>query len=140
MAGFDRIYCLGPEGGFMGSDGLNEIHIEILHGISDREWYEARYWKPFSPMCRVRTFIPKGPDDEDALLDAMLALTPELFDGCDALEGVSRAVECSGKEMLDFNLEPTPEDWAALREQARPIFKRLALYSAELQPIFHRDV
>jgi len=138
VAGFDRIYYLGHEGGFMGADGLNTIDLEILHGVSDREWYEARPWKPFAPMGRVRVFIPTGPDERDALLDAMLVFAPELFKDCEALEEVSQAVADSGKEMLDFNLEPIPQNWIALREQAQKSFGTLSVYSAKLVPLSTR--
>lgn len=111
MAGFDRIYYLGHEGGFMGADGLNTVDLEILHGISDREWYEARSWKPIPPMGRVRVFIPTGPDERDHLLDAMLIFAPELFKECEALEAVSLAVANSGKERLDLSLKPIPQNW-----------------------------
>lgn len=119
----------------MGADGLNTIDLEILHGVSSREWYEARSSKPFAPMGRVRVFVPTGPADRDALLDAMLVFAPELFKECEALEEVSRAVANSGKEMLDFNLEPIPQNWMTLREQAQRILKNLPIYSAELKPL-----
>ena len=122
----------------MGADGLNTIDLEILHGVSDREWYEARPWKAFAPMGRVRVFIPTGPDERDALLDAMLVFAPELFKDCEALEEVCRAIENSGKQRLDFNLEPIPQNWMTLREQAQRVFKNLPMYSADLRPLATR--
>jgi hypothetical protein len=132
MAGFDRIYCLGHEGGYMGADGLNTIDLEILHGISDREWYEPRYGKQFAPMGQVQVFVPRGPDDTDALLDAFLIFAPELFEGCRGLDEIRQLVETSATKRLDFNLDGLPDGWIELREHAWPIFKNLPIYSAEL--------
>jgi hypothetical protein len=132
MAGFDRIYYLGDEGGFMGADGLNTIDLEILHGVSDREWYEAKYWTAFAPMGRVRVFVPSAPDDPDALLDAFLIFAPEIFQGCGGIDEAILGIEESGVDRLDFNADGMPDAWNLLREHAWPIFKNLPIYSAEL--------
>jgi len=68
----------------------------------------------------------------------MLVFAPELFTECQALEDVSRAIENSGKERLDFNLEPIPQNWTTLREQAQGVFKNLPVYSADLRPLARR--
>lgn len=68
----------------------------------------------------------------------MLVFAPELFNECDAVEEVSRAVADSGKEMLDFNLEAIPQNWMTLREQAQQVFKHFPIYSANLQPLLTR--
>ena len=135
MAGFDRIYCLGHEGGFMGADGLNTIDLEILHGISDREWYEARPSKGFALTGDIRFFVPSGPDDPDALLDAFLILAPGLFQDQRELDEMIKTFGKSGAERVDFNHDGVPDGWRRIRDQARPTFKELAIYMAELVPV-----
>ena len=135
MAGFDRIYCLGHEGGYMGADGLNTIDLEILHGISDREWYEARPSKDFALTGNVRFFVPSGPDDSNALLDAFLVLAPGLFQDNRELDVMMEAFGKSGAERVDFNHDGFPDGWSRVRERARPTFKELPIYMAELVPL-----
>lgn len=135
MAGFDKVYYLGHEGGFMGADGLATIDLEILHGISDREWYEARYWvEGISPIPGIRAIIPEGPSHPDSLLDAFLVLAHSLFTECPVAAEVSSVVRKNGREVLDFHLDAKPPGWEVLREQARPIFAHFPVYVAELRP------
>ena len=44
MAGFSKIYIIGGSGGFLGSDGVNPIIVQILVGRSDGEWLEVNYF------------------------------------------------------------------------------------------------
>ena len=61
MAGYSKIYCIGPEGGFMGSDGINERSADLV-GDGDRRWFEARIFNPEIRPGRSEIIIPQGPD------------------------------------------------------------------------------
>ena len=51
MAGYSKIYCIGGEGGFLGSDGMNPIDFQILVGDGNRQWLEARYFNRTYAYC-----------------------------------------------------------------------------------------
>lgn len=136
MSGYSKIYCIGGEGGFMGSDGMNPIDFQILVGDGNRQWLEVKYFNSnIRPMGRVRVIIPKGPDPiyKDALLDACLAFFPEYFQKSLSLTKVVEAV--GNAKRLDFDADGEPDGWAELREEARLLFGQLIIYKAELIPL-----
>lgn len=130
MAGFDEIYYLGSPGGYMGADGLNTIDLEILVGSSDRKWFEARYFTPnLRPMAGIKVVIADTPEPHEALLQALIILATDLFSECQSLDRIRDAVDRIDRERLKG------EDWTNLLNEARPIFKKLALYRARLESI-----
>ena len=134
MAGYSKIYCIGGEGGFLGADGMNPIDFQILLGDADRQWLEVRYFnRQIRPMGRVKVIIPAGQDHPNALIDACLAFFPEYFESCSSLTQVTEALENVSR--IDFHLDGEPTGWAQLREEARPLFKYLVIYEAELKKI-----
>ena len=58
MAGFSKIYCIGGEGGFLGSDGINPIALQIWQGEGNRMWFEVHYFD--RAQFFDRTFGPIG--------------------------------------------------------------------------------
>ena len=134
MAGYSKIYCIGGEGGFLGADGMNPIDFQILVGDADRQWLEVRYFnRDIRPMGRVKVIIPAGPDHPNALIDACLVFFREYFESCPSLAEV---VEPLGNiSRIDFHLDGEPSGWGQLREEARPLFKYLVIYKAELQKV-----
>lgn len=136
MAGYETIYVFGGEGGFQGADGVNPIELQIWVGSSDRPWLEA---KPFSKkvkgLGRVRVVIPGRDNRRDALLDACIAFHADAFASCPSLASVER--DLGDATHLDFHLGPEriPKDWAALREEARPIFDAMPKWVARLEPV-----
>jgi len=77
MAGFSRMYVLGDQGGFMGADGANPIHLLVLVGDASRQWLEPRYLDDsFSPLGAIGVIVPKAPNHPDNLLS-----TPSLHRG-----------------------------------------------------------
>ena len=131
MAGISKIYCIGGEGGFLDADGMNPIDFQILVGDADRQWLEVRYFnRDIRPIGKVRVIIPKGPDHPDALIDACLAFFPEYFESCPSLVQVVEAL--GNVPRIDFHLDGEPSGWSQLREEARPLFKYLVIYKAEL--------
>lgn len=136
MAGFSKLFVVGGPGGYFGSDGVNPIAFQILVGNGNRQWLEAHYFDTdIKPIGAVRTIIPAGPDDPDALLDACIAFFPEHFKSCPSLAKVKKALEHA--ESLDFNLGrcEIPLAWGDLRGQARPLFKKLCIWEAQLIPM-----
>ena len=134
MAGYSKIYCIGGEGGFLGSDGMNPIDFQILVGDADRQWLEARYFnETLEPIGRIGVIIPIGPDHPDALIDACLAFFPEYFESCPSLIQVVETLRDVSR--IDFHLDGEPASWTQLREEARPLFKRLIIYEAQLKKI-----
>lgn len=134
MVGISKIYCIGGEGGFLGADGMNPIYFQILVGDADRQWLEVHYFnRDIRPMGRVKVIIPAGPDHPDALIDACLVFFPEYFEACPSL---AQVVEALGNvSRIDFHLNGEPSGWTQLREEARPLFKYLVIYKAELKKI-----
>ena len=129
-----KIYCIGAEGGFMGSDGLREIHLQILVTDSDRQALVAYHLdRRIRPMGRVKVIIPAGPDHLDALIDACLTFFPEYFESCPSLVQVAEGL--ANATRIDFHLDGEPTGWAQLREEARPLFKEMIIYEAVLNKI-----
>ena len=134
MAGYSRIYCIGEHGGLLGGDGINPIHFQILQGEAHRQWLEARYFtREIRPLGMLRVIVPPGPDLSDNLLYACLAFYPDFFKSCESLSQVREAV--GDERRIDFHLNGEPDGWAQLCEEARPLFKHLIVYSAELRQV-----
>lgn len=135
MAGYSKIYCIGDDGW----DGINPIYFQILVGDADRQWLEPRYFdRRIRPIGRVTVIIPAGPDHPDALIDACVAFSPKYFESCPSLIQVSEVLE--RKRRIDFHLDGEPIGWAQLREEARPYFKKITVYEAELNKIQGRSL
>ena len=136
MAGYLKIYVVGSRGGFMGTDGVNQIEFLILDGDADRQWLEPRYFdKSILPIGKLGIIIPPRPDHPDSLLDACIAFYPHHFRSCPSLAEVQSALREADR--LDFNACPQeiPIAWAKLREEARPRFATMNIWSADLIPI-----
>jgi hypothetical protein len=136
VAGDSRLYVVGGLGGFQGADGVNPIAFQILVGEGNRQWLEAHYFDPeIKPLGKVRTIIPAGPDHPDALLDACIAFFPQHFVSCRSLPGVRSKL--NETETLDFDLGrgDIPYTCGDLREEARPLFRKLNIWKAELVPL-----
>lgn len=107
---------------------IRPASMAILVRHSDRAWLEARVPNgPVRPLGNIRVVIPKGPDFDAALLDALLAFWPELFRTCPSLACVE--VKLLHRERLDFNLhaDRIPAEWESLRGEARPIYEQLVV-------------
>ena len=129
-----KIYCIGVEGGFMGSDGLRTICLQIPVTESDRHALVAYHLdKRIRPMGRVKVIIPTSSDHRDALIDAFLAFYPEYFESCPSLAQVAEGL--ANARRIDFHLDGEPTGWAQLREEARPLFKKMIIYEASLNKI-----
>lgn len=136
VAGCSKLYVVGDPGGFMGSDGVNQIKVLILVGDADRQWLEPRYFdKSIKPIGRLQTIVPAKPDDPDSLLDVCIAFYPQYFRSCPSLEKVESALR--EVERLDFDAHPQeiPTAWASLREEARSTFADMHIWQADLTPI-----
>ena len=120
----------------MGADGVNPIEFMILVGHSSRQWLEPHYFdSSITPIGKLRVFVPAGPDDPDALLDACIAFCPRHFRSCPTLVEVETSLRETDR--LDFDDSPRdiPAAWARLREEARPIFAAMNIWRADLTPI-----
>ena len=129
MAGFDKCILFGHAG----YDDINGIRMELWRGVSSRMWFEAAPGFRGKGQ-RVDVVIPKGPEDPDMLLDAALAFYPEAFR---KVPGYDRMYQSLAKHArLDFDLgKGIPAEWAAIRELARPVFKDLTIYEADIRPL-----
>jgi hypothetical protein len=136
MAGFSTLYVIGGQGGFIGADGVNPIEMMIMVGEGSRQWLEAHYLdKSLKPIGSVRRIVPEGPDHPNALLDACIAFCPHHFRNCPSYPAVEAALK--GAEFLDFDANPKgiPAAWPSLREEARPVFKKIGIWRADLVPL-----
>lgn len=132
MAGYSALYVVGEPGGYMGSDGVNPIHLLLLVGESDRQWVEPHYFDDaIVRLADVRAVVPARPDHPDLLLDSLIAFWPARFSSCPSFVAASAAVV--GISRLD--LSSPPAAWSALREEARALFGELHIWSAELRPV-----
>lgn len=133
MASYSRIYCIGGEGGFMGSDGVNPIDVQILDGDGGRQWLEPLYVQGPGPgLGNLKALVPKGPDHPDALLDACIAFEPHRFGRCSSMADVVR--QLGRTEQIDFDTgEGVPATWAKLRDEASPLFAKLHIWEARLE-------
>ena len=139
MAGYYKLYVIGGLGGFLGTDGVNPIRLQILVGTSSREWWEPRYFMDgIVPIGKLGSIVPQGPDDPDALLDASLAFFPEFFEGCPGLARAQK--ELAATERLDFDADGIPAFWKELREEARARFGELNVWEAELNELHPRSI
>ena len=147
MARYGELYVIGgpvagvetPVKGWaksVGSKGVSPILFQILVGGADRQWFEVQYFdKSIKPLANLKRVIPERPDHEDALLDCCIAFYPKYFERCPSFATVPKKVK--GFRRLDFyrGMEEVPEEWAALREEARSFFKDLYIWEAKLTPI-----
>ena len=131
-----KIYCIGAEGGFGGSDGLREIYLQILVCDGGSQYFKSYYLdcirpnRHIRPMGRINVIIPAGPDHPDALIDACLAFFPEHFESCPSLTQVAEGL--AKAKRIDFHWDGEPTGWAQLREEARPLFEELIIYEGVL--------
>ena len=51
---------------------------------------------------------------------------------------VSEVLE--NKRRIDFHLDGEPQGWAQLREEARPFFRKITIYEAELKKLQGRSL
>lgn len=63
----------------------------------------------------------------------MSGIFPEYFESCPSLTQVVNAL--GNVSRIDFHFDGEPSGWAQLREEARPLFKYLIIYQAELEKI-----
>lgn len=140
MAGYGSLYVVGGTGGFMGSDGVNPIYFLILVGHGSSMWLEAHYFDPsIEPIGKLTVIIPERPDtsEEDLLLDAVLAFGPSYFASrCPSLTTVTQKLK--NTKCLDFNAAPedVPAEWYALREEARPLLRKMNIWRGDLTPVW----
>ena len=129
MAGFDKSVFFGHAT----YDGINGITMELWRGVSSRMWFEAA--RGFKRRAqRVEVIVPKGPNDPDMLLDAAMAFCPKVFQD---VPGYTRMYESlEPRAYLEFDMdEGVPAAWAAIRELARPVFRQLTIYEADIRPL-----
>ncbi len=103
-------------------------NVAILLSYGRRPWFEIRdrRGRP-RPIGRISAVVSANLDFDVALLDVLLALWPEHFEACASLGAVK--AKLARAEILDFQGRPEriPAEWAALREEARPIYERLKI-------------
>jgi hypothetical protein len=125
--------------GFLGADGLNPIHAELRVGDADRQWWEPAYLAdPSHRLGKLERFVPAGPDEPQALLDACLAFYAAPFRSLPSFAAVESELEET--TFLDFDAEPqrVPKSWGKLRAEARSIFERLPIMEGTFR--FVREV
>ena len=133
MAGYSRLYCIGDPAGYLGSDGLNPIRLQIWVGDADRQWWEAHHCdRSIRPMGQLNVIVPKSPDHPHALIDSCLAFFPDYFAQCASL--ISVRAELGNQTQLDFNAHPEqiPSQWNELRTEAATLFSQLHIFAANL--------
>jgi len=136
MAGFIKIYMVGGSGGFLGSDGINPIALQVLIGTSSREWLEPNYFdKNFSSLSGITHMVPKSPTNDENIIDGLIIFAPQLFEeSCDLLKDAQMHFDKLGKKRIDMSKDQ-PTFWDDLVSQAKPKFKNLKLYRANIEDL-----
>ena len=136
MAGFNKIYMVGGSGGFLGADGINPIAFQILIGNSSREWLEPKYFdKKFNSISGITHIVPFNPTDDENIIDGII-IFPQLFEEkCSTIKkGTCLFFDKLGKTRIDMS-EDQPDFWNDLIIQAKPTFKNLKLYKANIEDL-----
>jgi hypothetical protein len=126
--------------GQSGYDGLNPINAIIVVGNSSRQWLQAiEIDKKSKTLGKIKTIIPRGPDDPDSIIDAIIAFTPDYFLKCDSFEQVSK--DCQHLSVLDFDLflDKIPKSWFSLREEAKKIIPSIGVFKAPFTSVIIGD-
>ena len=136
MAGFIKIYMVGGSGGFLGSDGINPIALQVLIGTSSREWLEPNYFdKNFSSLSGITHMVPKSPTNDENIIDGLIIFAPQLFEeSCDLLKDAQMHFDKLDKKRIDMSKDQ-PTFWDDLVSQAKPKFKNLKLYRANIEDL-----
>jgi len=138
MAGYVKMYMVGSLGGVDGVDGIGNINLVIGVGASDREWLRVLNQNPNSnPFWKLKTIIPDPQNYENSIIDAVIAFAPELFKECSELKLVAKQLGTSTR--ISFDSGPVPESWEKLREQARPIFEKIAVFESPIVELRGKD-
>lgn len=143
MAGFSMVFFIGHSGGFGGIDGMSGPEVAIFLGEGNRQWLEAHYIhgsEQANRLGKIKSIVPIGPYYRDALLDASIAYYSSHFRHCPSFDIVRQ--QLGDVDFLDFNMgqKDIPAAWPALREEARPAFESLTIYSAELNLLTGQDL
>ena len=122
MAGIVAYYYVGGAGGFNGGDGLNGLCFDLEVWAGDREALSVNYHsydlKPIS--LSLKTFVPKGPNDEDKARRAMILFASNLFEECPSFEKVKN--EMGQIDYIDFSSGiNVPAHFNDLLEESRNI-------------------
>lgn len=86
-------------------------------------------------MGKVKVIIPAKPNDENLLLDACLAFFPQHFVDCPSLDRIREKLNDVTRLDFDLGIKEIPEEWNNFREEAKPAFKELNIFEAELKKI-----
>lgn len=143
MAGYGELYMVGAAAGSeipakgwaksVGGDGVSHILFQILVGEAERQWFEVHYLdKSIKPLGNITKIIPEANDHPDALLDCCIAFYPKYFESCPSLATIPKKVKTFRRLDFHHGMDEVPEEWAALREEARPLFKNLYIWQAKL--------
>ena len=133
MAGFSKIYIIGGSGGFLGSDGVNPIILQILVGSSDGQWLEAKYFdSKFKSLAGITNVIPRKSVNDENILEGLLIFAPWLFfEDCSLMKNLENHFEKLKRKNIDL-FKDVPSFWDELIEQAVPVFENINLFSANI--------
>ena len=136
MAGFHKIYMIGGQGGFLGSDGINPIGFQILVGNADREWLEVKYFdEHFQSIAGITHMVPLRPINDENIINGIIMFGPQLFmQDCDLLKDAFKHFKDLGKKKIDMGIDQ-PDFWNELVDQAQSKFQNINLYSADIKDL-----
>lgn len=122
MSGISGYYYIGTAGGFLGADGLLGKDVEITIWEGDVRSLSVRYLtNRYEPMSKeLKSFIPKGPDDENQAREAIILFASNLFKDCPSYDKVK--LECEGIDRIDFcDKTSVPKHFYDLLEESKSI-------------------
>lgn len=133
MAAFSKLYLIGQASFSRGTDGPNQLDMQILLGEGSRQWYEARYFKErLGPIGDVKIFVPESANEATSLLDACIVFVASQFRSCPSFAEADLILK--GIDRLDFGATPesVPVIWKQLRREALPLFRQLPIFETSL--------
>ena len=136
MAGYFKIYMIGGSGGFLGSDGINPIKLQILVGTSDRQWLEPKYFDDeLQSIFGITHMIPSSPVNDQNIIDGLIVFAPDLFiKSCPLIDDAYKYFDDLGKKRIDMGKDQ-PEFWGELVQQAQLTFDNIKLYKADIEDL-----
>lgn len=99
---------------------INKAKLLIMLRHSDRMWLEPMYYDAtVRAESKVNVIIPKGPNDPNLLLDALIGFSPALFSMCDGYEEIVDFLSKTSRLDFDVNSAEILSTWASFRERAK---------------------
>lgn len=131
MGSITRTYFVGNEiTKSNNSKQIERVDLIFFRGDSDRIWYELETNTATKTIGNVKKMIPRGPEDPNQIIDALILFYPNLFKSCPSLEKVESLL--ATKKMISFDVDNSIDsEWNQLRTEALSVIRNSSLVVQE---------